>query len=103
MHAAHAVERVVVEDDDGLVRGQLHVQLDAVSALGGGAERGQAVLGYGAVLRMQTAVRAVQPVKDARARGRAAVRGEKKQDKRREQHQHNDDSEKERHKRHLIP
>ena len=39
----------------------------------------------------------------ARARGRAAVRGEKKQDKRREQHQHNDDSEKERHKRHLIP
>ena len=85
VNAAHAIERVVVKDDDLRVFRGLHVQLDAIPRVSRRAERGQAVFGRQAVFRVQPAVRAIETVEPRHARRRTASGRKQEQDKRRSQ------------------
>ena len=58
-HAAHALERVVVEHDELVVRRQVHVHLDGVARLGRSTEGRERIFRHGAVLGVQAAVRIV--------------------------------------------
>ena len=58
-HAAHALERIVVEHDELVVRRQVHVHLDGVARLGRGAEGRERIFRHGAVLGVQAAVRII--------------------------------------------
>ena len=78
VHAAHTVQRVVVEHHDLPVPGELDIQLHAVAGLRRRAERGQAVLRHRLILRMQAPVRVVYAVHQLLLRLAVAARPQKK-------------------------
>ena len=78
LHAAHALERVVMEHDKLVIGRQVHVHLNGVSRLGRGAKRRQRVFRHGAVLGVQAAVRVVAAQKRRLLRARCAARRDQK-------------------------
>ena len=79
VHAAYAVERIIVEHDDLPVLGKLHIQLDAVARLGGETECLQRVLRHALVAAVQTAVGAVRAHKGRSLPLRGRAGGDKEE------------------------
>ena len=77
-HAAHTIERVVVEHDELVVRRQVHVHLDGVARLGRGTEGRERIFRHGAVLGVQAAVRIVAVHERGLLRARGVARRNKK-------------------------
>ena len=77
-HAAHALERIVVEHDELVVRRQVHVHLNGVARLGRGTKRRERIFRHGAVLGVQAAVRIVAVQKRGLLRARGVARRDEK-------------------------
>ena len=77
-HAAHALERIVVEHDELVVRRQVHVHLDGVARLGRGTKGRERIFRHGAVLGVQAAVRIVAVHERGLLRARGVARRDEK-------------------------